>query len=194
MDPLTLSTTFATVVSLVADFRGQRQGAEPKGFAEFQKWLTAQKHEEISALIATGQSISAIEALLKEDFEILREKLDRLDRAFAAFAAFDEDLGRLASAIRPGESLSEQALDLLRQFAASGATKFIEVRGHDGMVLVLTEGGSGQLSYEDKRFIADDLETLVDLGLIRISDVNSSGGRVFVLTRRAVQLIQPKGE
>ena len=50
-------------------------------------------------------------------------------------------------------------------------------------------GASGNLDVTDPRFIEDDLNTLVELGILRLKH-GSKGTKQFVITRQAVVLAE----
>ena len=99
-----------------------------------------------------------------------------------------EIFSSLASAVRPSSIFSDQAISIVKQFVESGAREFWEhkVLGPDGTSYHLI-GGSGQLQIAEPRFMEDDLNTLVELGVLRL-DFGSRGTRKFIITRQAVQL------
>ena len=54
-----------------------------------------------------------------------------------------------------------------------------------GTVLVPSNGEP--ITYEDERFLHDDLSTLAEYGLLRL-DYNSQGSEIFYFTRAAAKL------
>jgi hypothetical protein len=190
MDPLTLATAFASVISLIADFKAQRSDQDSAEYADFAAWLSEHHHEEVLKLLNQNVSTSvSIKALLSQDRRVLRERLEALDKTLAALASSVEGFSGLASAIRPQSVLSPQAISILQQFEAVRASKVLESGAIGrGPLFLFIDGKHGQLQYKDERFVVDDFMTLVDLGLLRL-DHNSSGKRMFVYTRTASEFL-----
>lgn len=193
MEPFVTATTFATIVSLLADFSSERRNVSSSDHEDFLRWLIDTNHQELANLIAKNNATSvSIKALLGEGHHELIAKLQSLDESIAQLATgFDEFRG-LANALYPDSEMSDQALSLVEQFVDSGASKVLESRYIGGnLILMIIEGGSGQLSYSDPRFIEDDLNTLVELGLFRL-DHNGKGARMYLITRNAVRFIEKR--
>jgi hypothetical protein len=187
---LETATAFATIVSLLADFTGHRKQRTDRDYADFVAWLSENRHEEVVRLLNQNAStVTSIKSLLKQDRSTLLRRFDDLDRTLASLATAIGDIKPLAVAVRPGSELSEQGLRILEEFDASGAGKGIEVVTLSDRSLLLTDGGDGQIQFTDERFVDDDLNSLVESGLLRL-ERNSRGGRVFVFTRYASEYIR----
>ena len=188
MEPITIATSFASIVSLIGQYRSERGAKEKADFNEFIQWLQETQHQDLKELleINTKATIS-IKALLNEDRELLLAKIDDLDSALASYASKFEGFSELASAIKPEVVLSAQALSILRQFEASGGSKMIQLKSL-GPVQYLFLDGNGQLEIDEPRFIEDDINTLIELGLLR-QDYNRKGGSLYVYTRAASKLV-----
>ncbi len=192
MDPLTLATTFATVLSLIGQFRSE-QGTETQAdFNEFVVWLSETQHDEIKELLeSNARTVIGIKALLKEDREILAGQLEKLDMALTSFASGFVGFSGIAEGLRPNSVLSEQALDLLKQFEASGASKMMAHHSFDGLgyLFVDHQSGSHEVNITDARFLEDDLNVLTNLNLL-IYDCNSQGNDMYIFTRAASALVK----
>ncbi|MPZ46467.1 MAG: hypothetical protein GEV05_24395 [Betaproteobacteria bacterium] len=191
MDPLTTATLFATIVSLIADFRSQSADDKQSTYEEFEAWLRESRHDDIVEMLRQNRSTAiGIKALLHQDRETLRQRFDQLDRSIAALASGMEGFSDLAQAIRPEARIAPQAIEFLRQFDASGANKVLQVDlPLDDRVMFTYLGRNGEIGFEDKRFIVDDVLSLVEMGLLRLEH-NGSGGRIFCLTRNAADFVR----
>ncbi|MDG2539221.1 hypothetical protein P5Y53_16210 [Dyella jiangningensis] len=79
MDPLTLTSSFATIVSLIAEFNSQRRTAGDADMDEFKAWLADQRHHEIISLLESNATTTVwIKARLQESQESLSDILQRL--------------------------------------------------------------------------------------------------------------------
>lgn len=193
MDPLSTATAFATVVGLVGNFAASRRGAESATYEEFMSWLTERNHQELVALISSNSTTSiSIKALLGETRDVLIQRLESLDAAIAQLASGYGAFRDLAESFYPDSELSEQAISLVEQFVSTGAVKVLPSRYIGGMVaLHVVDGAGGQLKYTEPRFLDDDLNTLVELGLLRL-DHNSKGQPLYVITRQAVKFVEAR--
>lgn len=192
MDILATSTIFATIVSLLADFKSQRQDGASDDFNEFMSWLSESRHDELKTLIQQNTKTTiSIKALLNENKIVLAEKLEQLDRKLALLMSEDADFSNVVLGVRPNSKLSKQAISLLQQFENSGASKALELHSQGQLSLFLIDGG--QLQHDDPRFLEDDLRTLVENKLLLL-DYNSSGKRVFIYTRSASDFVKSIGK
>jgi len=191
MEPITLASSFATIVSLLGQFCSERSAESQAGFSEFSQWLIETQHQDLKKLLElnTNATIS-IKALLDQDKDILLDRINKLDNALASYASSLEGFSELAGAINPEAVLSSQALDVLRQFEKSGASKLIRLKT-TGPISFLFLDANGELEIEEPRFIEDDLSTLIDLGLLR-EDYNSNGDTLYVYTRAASRLVNER--
>jgi len=191
MEPMLAATSFATIVSLLADFVAHRGANEGKSFDEFMAWLSEQRHDEIKSLLELNTNTTiGIKALLGESQKEILERLQSLDRSMATFAAGFDAYRGLAEAAHPRSALSAQAISLLKQFYDSGASKVLESKDLSGTALHVVDGPSNaSLEFSDPRFLNDDLTTLVELGLLDL-DYNGRGERLFVLKRSAARFVE----
>ena len=194
MEPLTAATTFATLVSLLADFVAHRGANESKDLDSFTSWLAEQRHDELRALIQSSSTTAiSIKALLNDSRETILERLSSLDRTLAAVAAGMDSYRDIAQAAYPEATLSAQALSLLDHFYDSGASAILESMYYGGEIVLNTLDGPGnsQLTYSEPRYIKDDLETLVEYGFLGL-DFNGKGQRMFKFKRTAAAFVEQR--
>jgi len=189
MEPLTSATAFATIVSLIAQFRAEHGASAATEADEFMSWLAENRHSEIKELLElnTGATIG-IKALLSVNQTELIEKLEQLDSALAIYASSLPEFVGLAATLRPNSTLSDQALSILNQLEKSGGSKILEMHANGFIILKILDGSGGSIEADDLRFIEDDLKTLVEFGLLR-HDYNSSGNNLYLLTRAASKFV-----
>lgn len=188
MDPLSAAMSFATIVGLLSNFKTERSGTKLDDFIE---WLKEKHHEDIARSITQNQSLSSqLQSVLALNHQELVQRLDSLDQVLSSVAAHVETFSSLATTIRPSSVLSEQAITVVKQFVASGAKEFWQTQylGDTGPKFILM-GVSGNLDVAEPRFIEDDLNTLVELGILRLK-YGSNGTKQFVITRQAVALAE----
>jgi hypothetical protein len=190
MDPIASATLFATVVSLLADYTSQRSDRSADEYKSFVAWLSANNHIDVISLLERNLSTAiGIKALLNEDREILLRRFDQLDSMLASLASATSEFSVLSESLRPAAKISDQAMSILRQFDQSGGSKFMSLNGLDFSALVLLDGAGGNIVVTEQRFVEDDLDSLVSLGLLSRSR-NSSNRIVFGITRGAVALLR----
>lgn len=186
MDPLTATASFATIVGLLSNFKSERSGTQLSDFIE---WLKDKRHEDVVLSIEQNQMLAIqLKSLLSVNHQELVQRLNSLDEILASVASHIQTFSSLATTVKPSTVLSEQAISIVKQFAASGANecwehKFLGPEGPSYQFI----GGSGELEVTEPRFIEDDLNTLVDLGILRL-DYGSKGTRKFIITRQAMKL------
>ncbi|MDQ3458825.1 MAG: hypothetical protein M3498_05950 [Deinococcota bacterium] len=189
MDPLSVATAFATVVSLIGQFRAERGDSRQADFNEFMAWLVKTNHEEVKELLeSNAQTTDGIKDLLGEQHEALMGKLEVLDNTLASYASGIPGFSNLTRGLKAEAVLSHQALSILKQLELSGASKLIEIRTFDGTLLIYLDT-SGEVEIDDPRFLEDDLRTLVEVGLLR-HEYNSEGNNLYIFTRAASQLLR----
>lgn len=191
IDPSAAATAFATVVSLVADYRAHRaldQSVDLPGFVE---WLATSGHVEIKEMIERNTAISvSIKAMLHEDRRQFFDRFDRIDSMLARLCTGFGAAESLANAMRPGAQLSSGAIDLLVGIEQKACSKLLEHFGQNDVALIALDGVGGQVAISDFRFYRDDVACLVDIGLLRSAGHNKSGERILAPTRRGSEVAQ----
>lgn len=187
MDPLTGATLFATIVGLLSNFKSERSGCE---LSEFIEWLKQKNHEDVvSSIVANKALVSDLSQLLSANHNELCEKLSALNDVIAGIASNIPVFSALAVSTNPGSIISEQAVEIVRQLVDSGAKEFIEIKVMSGEPdTYQLMGGPGAIKYSEPRFMEDDLNTLVGLGLLHL-EFGSRGSRRFQITRNAVKFV-----
>ncbi|MCI8210780.1 hypothetical protein AUC61_14675 [Pseudomonas sp. S25] len=185
---MTLSSAFTSVVGLIGQFKSGRDAASGSDFNDFMTWLVKSNHHEIKSMIEANHTTTiGIKAVLGQQSSELTAVLGRLDDMLTAFASTFAGFSDIGAGLNPSSVISDQALDILRQFESLGASTAIEIKlsGHT----LLQAASGGNIKYEDARFLEDDLRTLARLGLLEL-DRNKSGNRVFHYTRAASALVK----
>lgn len=185
MGPLTTATTFSTIISLIAEFKSQRKDDAIDNINDFKDWLSEIRHSELITLIEQNQStLISIKSLLNVGTAELAKKLEGIDLKLASIMSEDVDLSLIVQDIRPEARFSKQAISILQQFEDAGASKMLELRARGLLALMFSDGNHGSISYDEPRFIEDDLRSLIACGLLRM-DHNKDGKPVYIYTRLA---------
>jgi len=189
VDPLMAATSFATIVGLLSNYKSESSGTQ---LSEFIQWLRDKRHEDVAIDIERNQMLAIhLKSILSLNHQELLLRLDSLDEVLASVASHIQTFSDLAESIRPSGTLSAQAMSIVKQFADSGANELWEHKSINSTRYHFISG-AGQLDVQEPRFIEDDLNTLVELGLFRL-DYGSKGTRKFIITRQAVQLANSAG-
>lgn len=192
MDPMSTTMTFATVVSLMADFVAHRSDEESKDFDSFMAWLQEQRHDEIRSLLMSNATTGVgIKALLNESRQQILERLLSLDQTLSSIASGIPQYRDIAQLAHPTSQLSDQAISVLEQFYDAEASGLLESKIMRGVLLIFINGKGGQVKYTEPRFIEDDLTTLLELGLLDLQH-NSKGERLFKFKRTAAALVEKR--
>jgi hypothetical protein len=161
MDPLTAATAFATLVGLICNFRQERGERKALDHQKFIEWLEYHHHEELKNLIVNTAA--------------LQNEVNNF-------------LNSPALASNQDAKLSEQAISILRQFVNSGAESFFYANYGGGTFSLGWEAGT-EIEITELRFLDDDLDKLVQLGLL--SPQHTGGETIwFRLTRSAVKFLE----
>lgn len=188
MDPIAAAGGFASIVGLLADFLARRDSAQQATFDEFSTWLHDHRHTEVMQLIQqSDRTVVGIKAVLALNQQELVTRLDSMDRTLAAIAATRPEFRALAIAVRPEAALSAQALDLLRAFRTSRASKALLMPILAGPTLMFIDGQQGVFAISDPQFFQDDLATLAEHRLL-LPGRNSQGTPMYTFTRAAAAL------
>lgn len=190
MEPITLSASFASIVGLLGTYRSENRSVKQDDFNNFMMWLTKSNHSEVKEFLEVNtQATIGIKALLNQDREQLFQKLEALDEVISTIASRIDGFSEVTTAIYPNSELSEQAVSILRQLLDSEGSKFLksEALGIKPQFLIL-DGKGGNIEYDEPQFIDDDINTLIDIGLLKV-DYNSRGNRLYVITRAAVKFL-----
>ncbi len=190
MDPISTASSFATIVSLLADYVSQRTDVSADEYKAFTSWLAENRHDELIASLERHQATTVgIKAILNSDRELFLSRFDKLDSMFAAIATTSDGFSALAESFYPNSQFSEQCIDILRQLDTSGGSSFMELPMMAETVLMLIDGGQGNIEIKEPRFMKDDLNTLVAYGFLSLTH-NSSGKATYGITRRAVAFLK----
>lgn len=188
MDPF----AFATIVSLLATFQSGREGREGKKDLEsFKQWLIENNHSNMITIIDSNESLQQdLTSFMNQNHDQVMSQLSTLNDLMVSIASHMQGLGNIASSFAPNSGLSDQAVDVLRQFVNSSSSKMDRMRN-------LTGGGGDnyvldrdpEIRYSSRRFIEDDINSLVKMGLI--NECRSSKDEfTYTITRRAVAFIK----
>jgi hypothetical protein len=185
IDPLTTATTFATLVSLISDFRNEHNKVAIDDHQKFLEWLSENRHDEIKGLLEQNQNtVTSIKAILNLQSSVFLEKLENIDNKLASL------FNSLIQNVSPNYSLSEQSISILRQYESAQASTILEHSSlSDPTAYIFMDGNGGALEYTDPRFIEDDFSMLVEIGLLRL-EFGSKGGKLYKLTRVASKLVK----
>src|SRR5437870_3505153 len=122
MDPMTISTTLATIVGLLCNYRQEKGDREQLDHQTFVEWLEYHRHEEIKNLICSTYHLqSEVDALLREDSQRLATKLNGIEEMLARLLSRVHGFAPVVHTLHPGIELSSQALEVLSLFVSADA-------------------------------------------------------------------------
>ena len=190
MDLLTSATTFATLISLISDFRDKRKEVAVDDYEQFLQSLTQSRHEELKTLIEQNQAtVIAVKAILNENSVTILNKLVSIDSKLALLLSEDVIFSDLVRGIRPDLQFSDQAISILRQFEDSNASKLLEVVALNETAYLFMDGTSEELECSDLRFIEDDFARLAEERFLRL-EFNSQEQKLYIYTRKAKDFLK----
>lgn len=176
------STSLATVLSLVGQFRSERAASARPSIHDFTEFLMTRQQQRLVALLERNQKASdEIAALLSLGHAEVSARLNAIDEALANLTPHvAPELADLARATHPEAVFSGQARSLLSQMAANT---------HEILILVSdnrpqAHAGNGvEYVLQEPEFLDEDVQRLLDFGLIRASRVNDDD---YALTREGL--------
>ncbi|MDP1663746.1 MAG: hypothetical protein Q8L79_01365 [Methylobacter sp.] len=102
MDPVSASTSFATIVGLLSDFVSHRKNKQSLEITDFVEWLRAHGHSEIMQAIESNHVTAiSIKAVLAEGQETLLGRLQSIEHSLATLCAKQGPFGDVAESLYP---------------------------------------------------------------------------------------------
>ena len=185
MDPF----AFATIVGLLATFQSGREGK--KDLESFKQWLTENNHSNMITIIDSNESLQQdLTSFMNQNHEQVMAQLSTLNNLMVSLASHMQGLGSIASGFEFNNGLSDQAIDVLRQFVKSDVIEMhhLQTRSYEGVHNIYYLDTS-QIDYNEPRFIEPDIDSLANAGLITLAS-GSKGSEVYKITRQAVAFIE----
>jgi hypothetical protein len=189
MVPLQAAALFSTIVSLIRIFKQERGDRKKADRQAFMDWLDYHRHEDLKNFIANTAAVrTEVDSILSADHALMLQKLDGIQELVATLLSRVDEFRGLSLAIAPDAQLSEQAVSILRQFNDSGDETLAYERFGPGSFCLQTDQ-SEPFGITDPRFLQNDLEQLVGLGLLTVKQT-SEGKPLFLLTRPGVSYLR----
>jgi hypothetical protein len=183
MDPITASTTLATIVGLICNYKQERGAKKDLDHRDFIEWLEYHRHEDIKNLITNTHGLQEeVNQLLREDHAKILGKLDSINDTLSQVLSRVSGFEILAQRFGSGGTLSDQAIYILCQFAISGSGEIMRVENDNGNVHFFGVTAHVDIEIKDQRFVRDDINALESFNFIRVSRYGS-GNTLYCLTR-----------
>jgi hypothetical protein len=184
MDPLTASTTLATIVGLICNYKQERGNRKDLDQRDFIEWLNYHRHEDIKNLIVNTHGLQEeVNCLLREDHAQILKKLDSINDILSQVLSRVSGFGVLTQHFGSSTVLSDQALHILCQFAASKSNEVSCIQDISGDLHFMGITAHVDIKIKDQLFVRDDLHALESLGFIRVTQYASSHEVSYCLTR-----------
>lgn len=186
MDAITLANSFAAIVGLLVTFQSTRDQAN---ISDFLEWLRENNNENTAIVIENDIELQRqLSAFIGQNHDEVMSQLSKLNNLMVSVASRMDGLSGLASTFELNNSLSDQAIGVLRQFVNSKSKSIYRVETIDGEVNYLLMS-DGNIEYDDSRFIDADVQSLVNNKLIT-KEALSSSDFSYGITRQAVVFIE----
>lgn len=186
MDAITLANSFAAIVGLLVTFQSTRDQAN---ISDFLEWLRENNNENTAIVIENDIELQRqLSAFIGQNHDEVMSQLSKLNNLMVSVASRMDGLSGLALTFELNNSLSDQAIGVLRQFVNSKSKSIYRVETIDGEVNYLLMS-DGNIEYDDSRFIDADVQSLVDNKLIT-KEALSSSDFSYGITRQAVVFIE----
>ncbi|HCG5558620.1 TPA: hypothetical protein ACX3GK_004642 [Vibrio parahaemolyticus] len=181
-------SSFATILGLVSAYKAEGRARDGDEYNDLISWLSDKRHKAVIDELNNNHILSLqVKQLLNRNHDEVIKSLASLDNLLMQLACQFENFKGIVKAIEPSIDLSNQAVDILRQFERSGASTFLEVSDSSGTSYLFLDG-SGELTISEPRFLNDDLIQLCKLGLLE-PGYSSKGSRTFNITRLSISYL-----
>jgi len=175
---------FTTLVGLVATYKQLRDGREASEDESFKQWLIHHKFDALSDQIANSHHLNAeLNDLLRQDTSEILAKLKTIEDVVLAVSRKIEGLDGIASAFGDAESLSDQAGSILTLMDTSEQGSGVLFEHNQEYSIMLLPQGQGSIEPSENRYFHDDVEQLVGLGWLAITDHTNDGHPMLQVTR-----------
>jgi len=157
-----------------------------KDIEEFKKWLILHKHDSlVEVLNNQNQLANHLEGLIRDNSGRLEQQLKDINKMLSSIYARTAIFAPIANTLGIYSDLSEQAIDILKQFYESGKDRIVACWTlQDGLIYSIENFKAFDLD----RFADDDFDTLVKYGFLK-KEYGSGKTHFFRLTRPGAEYI-----
>lgn len=196
MDPVTeLIFSSSTLFGLLANYVQEKRSQKDRSAAGFRDWLEQHQFQQLKDHLEGDRALfEQLDTFLQLEFDAMSGKLEVIEGLIQSVLEKIEGLERVGSVEDPTHEISEEAWDILRCFAASGASEMVFLNSHPSITTVKFLGypeGRAEGSRNpkvDPRFLKNDLDTLDLVGWISLARYSERDGNpVYSLTRKGVK-------
>jgi hypothetical protein len=191
MDPLTYANAFATLVSLMGMYKSEKALCEAQDAEDFKNWLSAHKHDELARLITETYHLNTeMDKLLRQDHEVILKEIRTGNQLMADFISRSEAFSEVAERLG-NRRLSDQAIEFLKAFWDSEHTHCLIDKVVESIICFYSPDTDREDIYyspKEPRFIADDVQCILEYGLIYHSSEDDKT-KFYRLTRSAKQFV-----
>ncbi len=194
-------TYFLPLIQLIILFLQERREDEEMTLERFGEWLDTHQFSEIKCNIEKSHELQIeIKSLLSLNHNQLINRLAFIEELLAKISSQMEGFSGLAGLTNPNAHLSDQAIHFLKSFNDADVTDIFAVMRFGAITQIVLHRASERTGYSndtsnivdiaEPRFVAQDLEDLISLNLIKCDDFNSDGGKTFYLTRQGARFLK----
>ncbi len=183
MEPMSV----ISIIGLLCNYYSLKSRGDIKGHGDFMEWLEKNNYDEALKLLQENHKLSdAIISLSKETNEVLNKNFEFFDKTLSNLASQISGFSEIVKAIHPGRTISDQAISILKQLYESGGASLIEKIELRSNSLGYQTNNGFLLQFDEPRFIEDDLNTLLELGLL----IEGTSKNQFYFTRNAISFVE----
>lgn len=173
-----------TIVGLLATFQSGREGK--KDIEEFKDWLNENNYGYMTAIIDSNEGLQQdLTSFINQNHDQVMSQLSTLNNHMISLASRMKGLDKIASSFNSNKGLSDQAVDVLRQFVNSGSEHMEHIQFASDRYINQYFLQEGSIQYSEPRFIEEDIDALYDASLIDFASTT-----VYKVTRQGVSFIQ----
>ena len=177
------SSQLPVIVGLLCNFRQEKAAREDLTHRDFIEWLENHRHEEVKTLICRVHNLQGeIDELFRQDHEKMLGQLQLIGSVMSQIMSRLDMFSGITQAISPAENRLTEQEEMILLEAAKSYLYEMSLHSVSGFPPVLCIHGRGWEA-PDPRFLVDDLESLLNCGLIKKSTQGRSGYPLLRLTR-----------
>lgn len=187
------STTFATIVGLICNWKNERAAQATDRFQDFMAWLVQHNFNELNERIYQSEELQRdLNALLQQDIAVINNKLDIIAGSFSAVADKIDFLSLTSRTLGADtDALSEQAIEILKAFDESASINMIYQEFTHELIFPCCQKIA---RVSEPRFIENDLTALQKFHYIQLVGHTSKGAEKFAMTRLGCHFVKTINE
>lgn len=185
MDAITLANSFATIIGLLVTFQSSGENSD---IADFMEWLRENNNSHTAIIIENDIELQKqLSNFMSQNHNEIMSQLSTLNDLMISVASRMHGISGIASKFDDNYGLSDQALNVLREFNSSDGEYIWRLQSLGDTEYSID--ASQTLNINEPRFIEDDFKTMAELNLLT-HEITNQGYHRYRITRYATEYIK----